>query len=168
VVEGSEVAEARQHHHAERLSHALYGLIIVTATLVAEKEHLDDPIAAMGGLLGIALVLILAHTYSAWMAERTVDKGRLGAIGRRFVVMDNLPVAAAIVVPFVLFAFAWLSVLSLQSAYVVSIGFSLIALVGVGVFQAREASMRWPLVLLSGAVAAAIGVVVIAVEAFFD
>jgi hypothetical protein len=77
-------------------------------------------------------------------------------------------VAAAIVVPFLLFALAWLSVLSLQSAYVVSICFSLIALVGVGVFQAREASMSGPLVALSGAAAAAIGVVVIAVEVFFD
>jgi hypothetical protein len=167
-VESSESAETRQHHREERLSHALYGLIIVTATLVAEKEHIDDPKAAMGGLLGIALVLVLAHTYSSWMAERAVQKGRLGKVGRRLIVLDNLPVGLAIVVPFVLFALAGLSVLSLQNAYAMSIGFSLIALVSIGVFQARQSSMRWPQVLASGAAAGAIGVVVIAVEAFFD
>ena len=167
-MDGPQAAEDGVQHRAERLSHALYGLIIVTATLVAEKEHIEDPWTAMGGLLGIALVLVLAHTYSAWMAERAVDEGRLGKVGRRLVVVDNLPVALAIVVPFLLFALAGLSVLSLQSAYLASIGVSLVALVGVGVFQAREASMRWPHVLLSGAATGAIGVVVIAVEAFFE
>lgn len=167
-MDGSQAAEVGIHHRAERLSHALYGLIIVTATLVAEKEHIEDPWTAMGGLLGIALVLVLAHTYSAWMAERAVERGRLGKVDRRLVVVDNLPVGLAIVVPFLLFALAGISVLSLQSAYLTSIGFSLVALVGVGVFQAREVSMRWPYVVLSGAAAGAIGVIVIAVEAFFE
>ena len=33
---------APAHRRAERLSHALYGLIIVTATLVAEKGHVTE------------------------------------------------------------------------------------------------------------------------------
>ena len=33
---------------SERLGHALYGLIIVTATVVAEKEHIDEPSHAIG------------------------------------------------------------------------------------------------------------------------
>ena len=32
--------EPVDHHRAKRLSHALYGLIIVAATLVAEKDPL--------------------------------------------------------------------------------------------------------------------------------
>ena len=155
-------------HRAERLSHALYGLIIVTATLVAEKQHIDEAAQAMGMLVGIALVLVLAHTYSALMAARIADKGPLGEVGRRLVLLDNLPVALAILVPLLLFGLAGLSVIPLQTAYAVSIWFSLIALFGVGVYQGRAASMTWGRALGSGAAAGAIGVLVIAVEVFFE
>ena len=152
----------------ERLNHALYGLIIVTATLVAEREHVDHAGAAIALLLGTALVLLLAHTYSAAMAARTVDGHSLGAAGRRVVALNNLPVLFAIAVPIALFSLAWLDVITLRAAYVVSIGTSLAALFGLGVYEGREASMSWPKAILAGSAAAAIGLVVIAVEALFD
>ena len=49
------------HQRAERLGHALYGLIIVTATLVAEKGHVTEVIDALGLLLGTALVLLFPY-----------------------------------------------------------------------------------------------------------
>ena len=91
------------YRRAERLSHALYGLIIVTATLVAEQSHVTEASHALGLLLGTALVLVLAHTYSAVIAERTVEGHGLGSVGRRLVVEDNLPVLFAIIVPALLF-----------------------------------------------------------------
>lgn len=156
------------HRRAERLNHALYGLIIVTATLVAEQAHVTEVGDALGLLLGTALVLLLAHTYSAAMAERTVAGHGLGSVGRRVVVLDNLPVLVAIVVPVVLFLLAGVDVMTLQTAYKASIAFSLVALFGLGLFEGREASMRWVPSLLSGAAAAAIGMVVVAVEVFFE
>ena len=35
-------SEMVRHHQAERLSHGLYGLIIVTATLGAERTHVTN------------------------------------------------------------------------------------------------------------------------------
>ena len=160
--------ELARHHQGERLSHALYGLIIVTATLGAERAHVTKAADAFVLLLSTAFVLVLAHTYSAWMAERAVDGGRLGRVARRIVILDNLPVAGAVVFPMFLFALVGLDVLELQVAYRAAIAVSLGALFGLGVYQGRLASMGWFHSALSGAAAGSIGVIVILIEAFFD
>ena len=156
------------YRRADRLSHALYGLIIVTATLVAEKGHVTEVADAIGLLLATALVLLLAHTYSAVMAERTLEGGSLGTVGRRMVVKDNLPVLFAIVVPGLLFFLAGIDVMTLQSAYVASIVFSVAALFGLGVYEGRRASMSWPISMVSGTAAGAIGVIIVVLEAFIE
>ena len=150
---------------AERLNHALYGLIIVTATLVAERDHVDNAGEAIVLLLGTALVLVLAHTYTAAMAARAVTAHTLGTAGRRLVALNNLPVLFAIALPVLLFVLAGLEAISLTTAYSVSIASSLAALLGLGIYEGRAASMTWPKALLSGMAAGAIGVLVIAVEA---
>lgn len=157
-----------RHRRAERLSHALYGLIIVTATLVAERAHVTEVSEALGLLLATAIVLLLAHTYSSVMAERAVEGHNLGSVGRRMVVEDNVPVLFAIVAPAVFFILAAIDVMSLHDAYTVSIVVSLIALFGLGLYEGRASSMGWGPSLLSGIAAGAIGVVVVAFEALFD
>lgn len=104
------------HRRSEPLSHALYGLIIVTATLVAERAHVTAVSDALGLLLGTAIVLLLAHTYSAAMAERAVEGHSLGSVGRRMVVQDNVPVLVAIVAPALFFILAGIDVISLRDA----------------------------------------------------
>jgi hypothetical protein len=159
---------AEIHRKAERLSHALYGLIIVTATLMAEHLHVTEVGEAIGLLLGTALVLLLAHTYSATLAERTVEGHSLGSVGRRVVLKNNLPVLLAIVVPTMLFILAGIGVIALQTAYTAAIAFTLLALFGLGLYAGRSASMSWPKSVLSGAAAGAIGLIVVAIEAFFE
>jgi hypothetical protein len=155
------------HRRAERLSHALYGLIIVTATLVAEQAHVTEVVDALGLLLGTALILLLAHTYSAVMAERALEGHSLGSVGRIIVVEDNLPVLLAILAPALLFILAGIGVLTLPTAYAAAIAFSLVALFSLGLYEGRTASMPWPQSIVFGAAAGAIGLVVVAVEAFF-
>jgi hypothetical protein len=155
-------------HEAERLSHALYGLIIVTATLGAERVHIVEASEALALLLSTAMVLVLAHTYSAAVAERAIEGHSLGSVGRRMVIVDNIPVLSAIVVPAILFILAGADVMALQTAYRTAIAFSLAVLFGVGLYEGRRASMGWIHSTLSGAAAGAIGMIVIVIEAFFD
>jgi hypothetical protein len=157
-----------QHHQAERLSHGLYGLIIVTATLGAERAHVTKAADAFVLLLSTAFVLVLAHTYSSWMAERAMEGGRLSVVARRIIIVDNLPVAGAIVFPLFLFALVGLGVLELRLAYRAAIAVSLGALFGIGIYEGRLASMNWFHSALSGVAAGSIGVIVILIEAFFD
>jgi hypothetical protein len=161
-------AEISRHHQAERLSHGLYGLIIVAATLGAERAHVTKAADAFVLLLSTAFVLVLAHTYSAWMAERSVEGGHLSAVARRIVIIDNLPVAGAIVIPMLLFALVGLGVLELQVAYRAAIAVSVGTLFGIGLYQGRLASLGWFHSALSGAAAGSIGVIVVVIEAFFD
>ncbi len=58
--------------------------------------------------------------------------------------------------------------MTLQTAYRAAIVFSLAVLFGVGLYEGRRASMGWIHSTLSGAAAGAIGMIVIAIEAFFD
>ena len=156
------------HRKAERLGHALYGLILLTATVVAEQLPVPEVADALGLLLGTALVLMMAHTYSAVMADRAIEGHALGKAERRLVVKDNLPILFAIIVPAALFLLALTDLLTLQSAYTISIVFSLLSLFGLGIYEGRSASMGWAHSLLSGTAAGAIGLVVVAFEAFFE
>jgi hypothetical protein len=160
--------EVVRFREAERLSHALYGLIIVTAALGAEMAHITEASEALVLLLSTAMVLMLAHTYSAAVAERAIEGHSLGSVGRRMVVADNIPVLSAVVVPVILFALAGADVMTLQTSYTIAIVFSLATLFGVGLYEGRRASMGWIHSILSGAAAGAIGVIVVVIEAFFD
>ena len=162
------LSEVVRFRAAERLSHALYGLIIVTAALGAERAHIERASEALALLLSTAMVLVLAHTYTAAMAERAVSGTSLGRVGRRTVVVDNIPVLSAVVVPAILFALAGADAITLSTAYNAAIAFSLAVLFGVGLYEGRRASMGWTHSILSGAVAGAIGVIVVIIEAFFD
>ena len=156
------------HHLVERLSHGLYGLVIITATLVAEQDHVDQAGDALGLLLGTAVVLLLVHTYTAAMAEPTVTGHSLGVTGHRLVVKDNLPVIFAVAGPASFLTMAAFDIIRLDTAYRLAIAFGIVALFILGVYEGRRASMKWTQTLLSGAAAGAIGLVVIAVEALFD
>jgi len=152
----------------ERLSHGLYGLIIVTAALVAEQEHVDEAGDAIALLLGTALILFLAHTYSEIVALRVIEARPLGVTGLRTVVWDNVPLLFAIVVQTAFLLFAWLDVITLQTAYAVSIAYTLMALFGLGVYAGRAASFKWPHAILIGIEAGVIGIIIVAIEALFD
>jgi hypothetical protein len=158
---------ARQHQ-TEQFNHALYGLIIVTAALVAERLHVTEPLEALAILLSTGLVLFLAHTYSEALAVRAVERHKLGVTGRRMVVIDNAPVVAAIVVPSLLFVLAQLDVLTLRVAYAISIVFSLGALIAHGAYQGWLASNHKGQAALYGALAGGLGILVIAIEVVLD
>jgi len=69
-----------ESQRVERSSHAICRLVIITATLVAEREHTSNAMVSLRLFWGAALVLVLAHTYSvlipsallvaAWISAR--------------------------------------------------------------------------------------------------
>ena len=77
------------------------------------------------------------------------------------VVADNLPVVAAVVVPAAAFILAGIGAIELRTAYQISIGFSIVALILLGLYQGRKSGMSWPKSAVSGAVAGGIGVLMI-------
>jgi hypothetical protein len=150
-----------------RLTHGLYGLIIATAALVAEKEHVDKASEAIGLLLGTALILFLAHTYSEMVARSVIEARANRLTGLGSVARENLPLFFAVAIQTAFLFLAWVGVIALQAAYVASIAYTLVALVGLGAYAGRAASPRWQHAILAGVEAGAIGVIIVVLEVLF-
>ena len=94
--EPSSVIEVeREEHEIERSSHALYGLVIITATLVAEREAATDAVTSLVVLWGAGVVLLLAHLYAAAVAQAGEHGRWLSHAEQHFLIADNIPVLAA-------------------------------------------------------------------------
>lgn len=133
--------------------------------LVAEAAHITDPVEALLIVLGTGLVLLLAHTYVAVVAERTLLKHQLGSRERVDVLLDNLPVLIGVAGPSLLFIATWAGAIGIETAFRWAIAFSLVTLYGIGVLEGRRMGYTWPRSQLVGLSGALIGGAIIAIEA---
>ena len=160
------VEDGGVQHKVERSSHAIYGLIIITAALVAEREFAMDALESLGGLWSVGIVLVLAPVYSALTAE-VGDRGRwLSYAEGQVLIVDNIPVLAALVLPTILILLAAADTISLAVAIDASIVLAIVALFAVGFYQTRQQGASVALQLGVGALGASIGAVIILLEAF--
>jgi hypothetical protein len=157
-------AEGASEERGERGAHAIYGLIIVTSALVADRHYAEDALTSLLVVWGAGVVLLLAHLYSASVAEAGAHGHLLSRTERQLLVTDNLPVLAAVVVPSALIAVAGVGLLDLTLAIDLSIASAVVALFALGTYQSRKggASVRQGLAV--GALGALVGLVVIVLE----
>ena len=157
--------ETSGNHRVERSSHAIYGLIIITAALVADREFARDALESLAGLWSAGIILVLAHVYSAAVAE-VGAKGRwLSHAEQHVLIVDNVPVLAALVAPTILLLLAAAEAISLQLAIDASIALAVVALFAVGFIQTRQQGASVVLQIGIGALGAVIGAVIILLEA---
>lgn len=156
--------EASELRAVERSSHALYGLVIITATLVADRLHATDAFVSLAALWGATLVLVLAHLYSALVAEMGLRGHPLTYRQRHVLILDNIPLAASVVVPTILLVAAGLGLLRLDVAIDLSIVLSLGALFGLGAYQARQQGAPPRYQLTIGVLGGGLGLIIIAAE----
>jgi hypothetical protein len=159
-------AEDHLKEQAEQSAHAIYGLIIITAALVADREGAEDALTSLLVLWGAGLVLILAHVYSAIVGEVGAEGQWLSHAERHVLIVDNIPVLAAIVVPSLLMMVAGLGLISLDLAIDLSIVLSVAGLFALGTYQARRSGASVGVQLGVGALGGAVGIVVIALEVY--
>lgn len=157
----------REQHEIERSSHAVYGLIIITATLVADRVFAEDAIKSLLALWGAAAVLALAHVYSAAVAE-IGEKGRwLTHTERHVLIADNIPVLAAVIVPSILLLASVVGWLDLTVALNLSVVLSVAGLFIVGVYQARGQQASTAVQVGLGSFGGLIGIIIIVLEVAF-
>ncbi len=154
----------QNEREVERSSHAIYGLIIITATLVADREHAENALISMLVLWGAALVLVLAHVYSGLIAELGEADRRLTYAERHVLIIDNIPVAASVLLPTILLVAAGVGLLDLRVAIDLSILMSVGSLFAVGSYQARKQGAPLRHQLGIGSLGAALGVIVVIAE----
>lgn len=152
------------HRSVERSSHAIYGLIIITATLVAERTHATDALLSLLGLWGAALVLVLAHTYAALLAELGQLGHRLNYVERHVLIFDNIPLAVSVLLPTILLSAAGLGVIGVTLAIDLSIILSLCSLFALGAYQARRQGAGAAHQIGIGSLGSALGILVVLAE----
>ncbi|MGD8487328.1 MAG: hypothetical protein PVH07_11895 [Chloroflexota bacterium] len=153
-----------REHRVERSSHAIYGLIIITAALVADRQYAEDALTSLLALWGAALVLFLAHTYASLVAELGEHGGRMAYVERHVLIADNLPLVASVIVPSVLLILSGLGLVELRLAIDLSIVLSLASLFALGAYQARRQGAAASRQIAIGALGGLLGIVVIAAE----
>ena len=161
------VAES-EDQQSERSAHAIYGLIIITSALVADRELVEDALTSLLVVWGAGVVLLLAHLYSASVAEAGAKGRFMSHAERHLLIADNLPVLAAIVVPSVLIILAGVGAMSLATAIDLSIATAVVALFVVGAYQARCGGASAVVQVAIGALGAVVGVTVILLEVILD
>ena len=149
---------------SERSAHAIYGLIIITSALVADREHVDDPLTALSVVWGAGVVLLLAHLYSAFVGEAGTRGRLLSHAERHLLIADNVPVLWSIVTPTILFTLAALGVMDLALAIDISIIAAVFGLLVVGVLQSRQSGATVRTQVIIGAIGVVVGVAVIVLE----
>ena len=149
---------------SERSAHAIYGLLIITSALVADREHVEDPATALAVVWGAGAVLLLAHLYSAFVGEAG-SKGRmLSHAERHLLIADNLPVLWSIVTPTILMTLAGLGIMDLHTAIDVSIVVAVAGLFAVGVIQSHQSGATIRTQAAIGVIGVVVGVLVIMLE----
>ena len=153
-----------EERRSERSSHAIYGLIIVTSALVADRQHVEDALTALLVVWGAGAVLLLAHLYSAFVGEAGTKGRWLSHAERHLLIEDNVPVLWSIVVPTVLISLAGLGFMDLAVAVDISIVAAVAGLFAVGVIQSRKSGATTATQLGIGVLGVIVGVIVIVLE----
>jgi hypothetical protein len=79
--------------------------------------------------------------------------------------LSELPVLTSLVVPLAMFSLAWLDVISLDAAFAISIGITVLFLFGLGVTESLRIGRRPLTSFAIGLIGGLIGVLVILLEA---
>ena len=149
---------------SERSAHAIYGLIIVTSALVADRELALDAASSLAVVWGAGVVLLLAHLYAATLAAVGARGRLLTHAQRHLLIADNVPVLAAVVLPTSLIGLAGLGAIDLGVAIDLSIAGAGVALFAVGLRQAQAAGLSRAGQIGLGVLGVLMGVVVIVLE----
>lgn len=147
--------------------HAVYGAIIITAELVIERDHADGAGEVIVVLLATGVVLLLAHSYASALALRS--DGRPHKLGELALVpVEEAPVLTSLIIPLAAFVLAALDVLSLQTAFRVSIWSTVAFLFVIGLVESRRIGRSKLSSVFIGLVGAFIGVLVILLEVWIS
>jgi hypothetical protein len=152
------------YHVVERLAHAVYGLILLTAGVQELRLH-EDARTAIALIAGGALVLVIAHSYSQFVAVTATEESlpsRSAAVAN---LLDQLALAVSAAVAIAILALAEAGALSTDTAYNVVLAAALTALFALGLAIGYHHSRRLSLGLAIGIANLAVGVIVISVEA---
>ncbi len=151
-------------HRVERLSHATYGLILLTAAVGEMRAEVLDPGSAAALLLGGAVVLILAHTYSRFVGTAAGTDSVPSWREAGALLVDQLALGVSAIVAAAILLLADGGTIEVQTAYDLVLVGALLALFLLGAAMASHHQRRSIWIVGLGVANLALGVVIVGIE----
>jgi hypothetical protein len=156
---------SRHGHVVHRLSHAIYGLIILTATVGELSTHDEDMETAIA-IVGIgAIVLVFAHSYSQFVAATSQVESLPPARVALSNAVDQLALAIPAAIAVAVFALAAWDVITDRLAYNLVLIGTIAALFGLGLMIGAHRGRTWVWSVGVAVANTVVGVVIIGIEA---
>jgi hypothetical protein len=141
---------------------AVYGLILATSVIVVSRQYNPDHAGITAvTVIGTAVVFWLAHLYAGALALDMSERRRPTRAEMREVVDRHWPLVQAGILPTAILLLGPIGLVGDAAAQSIAIGSCLAELATIGVIAARAAGGRGAVVLLSGATAFSLGVVIV-------
>ncbi|MDX2381336.1 MAG: hypothetical protein QNM02_16435 [Acidimicrobiia bacterium] len=156
---------SRHGHVVHRLAHALYGLIILTATVGELATHDEDMETAIL-IVGVgAIVLVFAHSYSQFVASTSQLAGFPPARVMWSNAVDQLALAIPATLAVGVFALAAGDLIADNVAYNIVLVGTLVTLFGLGLIIGAHHRRTWVWSVGVGIANTIVGLVIIGIEA---
>jgi hypothetical protein len=144
---------------------AFYGSIVYLALVSSLGSQSDQPApaVAISALVATATVLYIAHVFAA-LVPKAARAGRLHWVDLRRALAHDVPLMLSVLIPVAPLSLAGAGVLSLDTAYRLSVRVTIALLFGLAVSLSRRDGLSWARSLVAGVIIIAIAVGVIWLE----
>ena len=130
---------AEKYLKGSRSAKAIYGIILITATLIGFQFHESEPLTIAASVFIAGLVIGLAEAYSELLGEKIRREKKLNKLERREIIDHAFVVSSIAVYPVAVFLVSALGLYSVDVAFDISFGLSIIGL-GLFGFSASRAA----------------------------
>jgi hypothetical protein len=141
--DGGSGSDRRRERRAEGRVRAIYATIILTAVLVGLRGHTESAGDVIEILVGAALMLFIAHTFSDFLARRVEIEGAVPLEEFRELLIVESPLLIAAGIPVIVFVLAQADVINLEAAFWISLSYSVASLFVIGAMAASRRGIVW-------------------------
>lgn len=122
----------------ERSAKAIYGLILITATLIGLKSSTSAQLNVAVETFAAAFIIVIAEVFSEIIGKKIEHKRNLSTQERKDIIDNTMTIALSTVYPTIIFVLSWLGLYSITSAFILALAFGIIGLGAFGYISARS------------------------------
>ena len=150
---------------ARDIDEAIYGLILATSIIAVSREYsADDAGVTAVTLVATAGVFWLAHVYAAGLAVQIRDQRPPTRAELRAIVSQQWPLVQAAILPTLILLLGVVGLIGDRTASTAALISCVVELAVAGLGAARASGASGPLVLISGVVSLAFGLLIVGLK----
>lgn len=148
------------------VTEGIYGLVLATSVIAVSQEYESGRAGAVAvTVLVTALVFWLAHVYARILARATADDRWPTRAEMRDVMRHDWPLVEVAMPLVLVLTLGAVGLIADRTAVLLAVALALVELALVGAYAAATSGARPPVVVLSSAVAVALGSIVVLLKA---